>query len=194
MRGIREAAAAVGAGLSVRLQVVGAEPMVAGPALDQRVGEGVGVAGGDPHLGVHEDGGIQANHVVPVLDESLPPGVPDVALQLNAQRAVVVRGSEAAIDLAGLEYEAPALAQRHDFVHFYPIQTAIHVGLQSVGLWGRRYQVPCELSKGGRPPSMPRATGNTSRAGHGHCSPGGSERALASPLFSWPCREMGFPV
>ena len=94
----------------LRIDVVGAEALVAGLALHERVGEGVGVAGGDPHLGVHEDGGLQADHVVAVLDEPLPPGVANVALQLDAQRAVVVRGREAAVDLAGLEDEAPALA------------------------------------------------------------------------------------
>jgi len=71
---------------------------------------------------VHEDGGLDADHVVAVLDESPPPGVADVALELDAKGAVVVGGGEAAVDFAGLEDEAPAFAEGDDFVHFDAVQ------------------------------------------------------------------------
>ena len=106
--------------------MIGAEAVVASLALHERVGEGVGVAGGDPHLGVHEDGGLDADHVVAVLDEPLPPGVANVALELDAQRAIVVRRRESSVDLAGLEDEAPALAQGDYLVHFRLLQGSVH--------------------------------------------------------------------
>jgi len=109
-------AAAVGTGFGV--DVIGAEAVVAGLALDEWVAEGPRVARGDPDLWVHEDGGLQAYHVVAVLDEAMPPGVADVAFELDAEGAVVVGGGEAAINFAGLEYESPALAEGDDFVHF----------------------------------------------------------------------------
>ena len=47
-------------------------------AVHEGVGEVAYVAGGDPHLGIHQDGGIQAHIVGAFLDELLPPGALDV--------------------------------------------------------------------------------------------------------------------
>ena len=108
--------AAVRAGGRLR-QVVRAEPLLAVPAVDERVGEAGDVAARLPHLGRHEDRGVEADDVVAQLDHRAPPGVPDVALQLDAERAVVPGRAEPAVDLARLEHEAPALGEGRDGLH-----------------------------------------------------------------------------
>ena len=68
-------------------------------------------------VGVHQDGRVEPDHVVALLDEVAPPHALDVVLQLHAERTVVPAGAGAAVDLARLEDEAPPLAQRDDHVH-----------------------------------------------------------------------------
>jgi len=46
-----------------------------------------------------------------------PPVALDVVLQLNAERAVVPEAADAAVNLAGLEDEAAALAERDEGLH-----------------------------------------------------------------------------
>ena len=74
--------------------------------VDQRIVEGVHVAAGLPHGGVHEDGRVDAHDVLVELHHGLPPVAADVGLQLGAVRAVVVRGAQAVVDLAAGEHEA----------------------------------------------------------------------------------------
>ena len=95
-------------------QLVEAVAAVALGALDERVAERADVPGRDPHLGVHEDPGVQADDVVPVLDHRLPPGALDVVLELDAEGPVVPHGVDAAVDLGRREDEAAALGQRDD--------------------------------------------------------------------------------
>jgi hypothetical protein len=58
--------------------------MVSAPALMalftfyQRVSEALYMSAGNPGLGMHHDGGVQANHVVAFLDDCLPPGLFDI--------------------------------------------------------------------------------------------------------------------
>ena len=77
------------------------------------VGEGVQVAGGLPDGGVHDDGGVEAFHVLAVAHHEAPPTLLDVALQFAPQRTVVPEAGEAAIDFRTLENEPAPLAQRH---------------------------------------------------------------------------------
>ena len=98
------------------LQVVGAEPLVAGLALGQRVDERVEVAGGGPHLPGQDHRGVKADDVVALLDHRSPPLAADVLLQLHAERAVVPGRPGAAVDLAGRVDEAPALGEADDGV------------------------------------------------------------------------------
>ncbi len=86
-------------------------------AVHQRVVEVHHVAGRLPDLGVHDDGAVQADDVVALADDVVPPGVLDVALQLHAQRAVVPKAVDAAVDLGRRKDETPPLAQRHQLVH-----------------------------------------------------------------------------
>ena len=98
-------------------QLVGPVPHLAGLAVDKGVVEGGDVAGGRPDLGIHEDGGVEADVVGVLLDEFFPPGPLDVVFQLHAQGAVVPAVGEAAVNLAAGEDEAPALAEGDDFFH-----------------------------------------------------------------------------
>ena len=67
---------------------------------------------------MHQDRAIEAHDVVPHLDDIFPPGLFDVVFELDAERAVVVAARQAAVDFAGLEYEASSLAKRYDVVEF----------------------------------------------------------------------------
>ncbi len=89
---------------------------VAGRALDERVLKRPDMAGGDPHLGVHQDPGVEPDHVVAQLDHRPPPRSLDVALQLDPERAVVPHGVDPAVDLGRGEDEATPLAERDDRV------------------------------------------------------------------------------
>ena len=95
-------------------QLVEAVAAVAFGALDQGVAERAHVTRRDPHLGVHEDAGIQPHDVVAILDHGPPPGALDVVLELHAQGPVVPHGVDAAVDLGRGEDEAAALGQRDD--------------------------------------------------------------------------------
>ena len=55
--------------------------------------------------------------LVVVRDHVVPPRLLQVALELDAERAVVPGAVQAAVDLARREDEAPSLAERHYFFH-----------------------------------------------------------------------------
>jgi hypothetical protein len=98
------------------LEVVLAEPLVAGLALHERVGERRQVTARLPGLRREDDRRVEAHHVVALGDHEAPPLLLDVLLQLHAERAVVPRGAGAAVDLTGREDEAAALAEGDDGV------------------------------------------------------------------------------
>lgn len=87
-------------------------------AFGDEVGEFVGVAGRFPDHRVHQDRAIEADDVVSHLDDVLPPCLFYVVFEFDAEGAVVVAACQAAVDFAGLEYEAPSLAERYDIVEF----------------------------------------------------------------------------
>ena len=97
-------------------KLVLAPAAVADDALDERVGEALDVAAGPPDLRVHDDGRVEADHVVALEDHGAPPGVLDVALELGAERAVVPGAGQASVNLAALEDEASALAEGYELV------------------------------------------------------------------------------
>ena len=53
------------------------------------------------------------------LDHVAPPGVAQVVLELNAERAVVPEPVDAAVDIGRREHEAAALGERHDAFHAF---------------------------------------------------------------------------
>src|SRR6185295_16742318 len=81
------------------------------------VGEILQVAARLPDGGVHQDRRVDAHHVRSALHEVPPPDPLDVALELDPQRAVVPARARAAVDLARLEDEPAALAERDERVH-----------------------------------------------------------------------------
>src|SRR5690606_20063706 len=98
------------------LQLVGAEPPVAGKAFGERVHERVDVPGSDPDLPVEHHRAVQPHDVVALLDHRTPPLAADVLLQLHPERAVVPGGPGAAIDLTGGVDKAPTLGEVDDRV------------------------------------------------------------------------------
>src|SRR5262249_1629069 len=99
------------------VDVIRAEPPLALAAIDHRVREPLEVAARLPHAGMHQHRGLEPEDVPAEGDRVAPPEVPDVALELDAERAIVPGGAEAAVDLARLEDEAPALAEADEGVH-----------------------------------------------------------------------------
>ena len=98
-------------------QLVRAVPLLAHLAVDERVGEAGDVAAGFPDFRVHDDGGLEADDVVAAAHHVVPPAVADVFLQLGAERAVVEKAVEAAVDFGRGENEAAAFAERDDALH-----------------------------------------------------------------------------
>ena len=122
------------AGGSERLgQLVGTEPLLAVPAVDERVGERGDVPARLPHARRHADGGVEGHDVVAQLHHRSEPRVLHVSLEQRAERPVVPRGAEPAIDLTGREYETAPLGQVDHAIH--------HVWTSHEDrcyLWGRR--------------------------------------------------------
>ncbi len=97
--------------------MIGAKALLAFAAIDKRIGERCFVAGITQDDFVHENGRIQAFHVVALVDVGAPPGALDVVLELDAHRAVVPRALQASVKLAALKKEPAPLAEPHDLVH-----------------------------------------------------------------------------
>ena len=98
-------------------ELVRPEALVALTAVHQGVGKAAQMAGGDPGLGVHEDGRVKAHVVGVLLHEFLPPGFFHVVLQLNAQGTVVPGVGQPSVDLGTGEDKAAVFAQGYDSVH-----------------------------------------------------------------------------
>ena len=103
-------------GVLVADELVGAVAGLAGAAVQQGVREAGHVAGGDPGLGVHDNGGIEAHVVGALLHEFFQPCLFDVVLELDAQRAVVPAVGQTAVDLRAGEDIAPVLAEIDDHI------------------------------------------------------------------------------
>src|SRR5207249_6725882 len=97
--------------------LVGAEALVALLALDPRVGEVLNMTGRHPGLRVHDDAGVDADHVVAQLDHRTPPGLFDVVAQRDPQRPEVPEALQTAVNLTGLHKETATLRQRDQPLH-----------------------------------------------------------------------------
>ena len=111
----RELAATLGADGS--LHVIGAEPLLARLAVDERVREAGDVTGRFPHAGMHDDRRVEPDHVVAAGHHGTPPGVLHVAFELDAEWAIVETRTEATVDLAPRKHESPAFTEIHDLFH-----------------------------------------------------------------------------
>ena len=87
-------------------QVIRAIALLGLAAINHRVTESAHVAGCFPHLGVHDDGAVEAHNVDGLavrsdqfaLHNVLPPCVLEVALQFRAERSVIPEAIDAAVD------------------------------------------------------------------------------------------------
>ena len=97
--------------------LVGAEAGLAAFAIDQGVGEVDFMTRGLPDGAVHEDGAVEADDIAAGGDVVMPPGVLDIAEEFDAQRAVIPRAIEAAVDFgAGID-KPSAFAEGDEFFH-----------------------------------------------------------------------------
>lgn len=121
---------AVGMRLRVEIvdQVVGAVAHLALLAVEQRVGERGHMAARLPNARVHQNVGVHLVAVSALLDEALSPRFLDVVFQPCAERAVIPRIGEAAVNFAARKNKAPALAERDNFFHrlFFRLQNLVH--------------------------------------------------------------------
>ena len=124
---ILPAPAALPAGRTdVRRQLVLPEAALTVAAVDHGVRERFDVPARLPHLRMHQDGRIEADDIVALLHHRPPPGALDVVRHLDAQRTVIPRALQAAVDLAALEHEAAPFAQPDERLH---IDARLHLGL-----------------------------------------------------------------
>ena len=75
------------------------------------------MATGFPDLRRHDDGRFEAGDVVALAGHGVPPEFLDVALEFRAERAVIPKAVDAAVNLGGLKHKPAPLTQRHDFFH-----------------------------------------------------------------------------
>ena len=92
-------------------KMVGTETLLALATVHQRVMKIDNMPTGLPDSWRHQNGRIQAHDVTPVAHHRRPPCLLHIALQLDAERAIVPSGGEAAIDLATGEDEPPSLRE-----------------------------------------------------------------------------------
>src|SRR5690606_6018325 len=60
---------------------------------------------------------VEADDVLALVDHRAPPLVHDVALELDAERSVVISAPEPSIDLARLKHEASLFRERDHLLH-----------------------------------------------------------------------------
>ena len=101
----------------LQFDLVRAKPLLRQQAVAHRITERVHMAGCAPDGRVHDDGRFKADHVVAHARHGGPPQLLHVALQLRAERAVIPKTLDAAVDLGGLKNEPAPLAQRRDLLH-----------------------------------------------------------------------------
>ena len=100
------------------LQLVGTLALMAVEALDERIIEHGHVAGCNPHFRRQDDGSIHADDIATGDDHGAPPFTLDIVFQRDAERAVIPRGTGAAVDLARGEHEPATLGEGDDFIEF----------------------------------------------------------------------------
>jgi hypothetical protein len=105
------------AGRSLDAWIVGAEALLAIPAIHERVDEPRHVTARFPDARVHQDRRVEPFDVAAGANHRLPPAILEIPFQLHAKRPVIPHRAGATIDLGRLEDEAAALAQRHELVH-----------------------------------------------------------------------------
>ena len=78
-------------------------------AVHQRIAEAADMTAGLPYLRVHEDRALNAHIVWILLYETLPPCLFHIILEFDAQRTIIPRIGQAAVDLGALKDKARVL-------------------------------------------------------------------------------------
>ena len=101
----------------LQLDLVRTEPLLRQQAIAHRIAERVHMPGRPPDGRVHDDRRFEADHVIAHARHARPPQLLHVALQLRAERAVIPKALDAAVDFRGLKNEPAPLAQRRELLH-----------------------------------------------------------------------------
>ena len=100
-------------------EVVGAITLLRVTVVDEGVVEGINVAAGLPHGGVHENSGVNADDVVVEQHHGVPPVFLDIVFQFNAVWSVIIDGGEAlGIDFRTGEHKAVFLAVAYNLLEY----------------------------------------------------------------------------
>lgn len=86
-------------------------------AVHKRIGKTADMSAGLPSGRVHDDCAVKPNVVGVFHHKFLPPSLLDVVFHLHAERAVVPRVRETAVDFAARVNEAAIFCKGNDFVH-----------------------------------------------------------------------------
>ena len=116
-------------GTFIGLKQVRAMPPMALFALSQRISEAVNVTAGNPNVRVHQDRGVDTDHILTVAHHRFPPLILYVPLEFNTYRSVVVKAADASVDLAAREDESAPFAQADDGVQADVIEVAFQCDL-----------------------------------------------------------------
>src|SRR4029079_750856 len=95
---------------------------LAGAAINHRIGETFDVAGCLENRRMREDRAVHSDYIIALVHHDTPPVVLQITLKLDAERSVIPRAVESAVDFAGLKDEATPLTQADDF--FHPLRVA----------------------------------------------------------------------
>ncbi len=97
--------------------------------VDHRIAEAADVTARFPDFRVHQQRAVETDHaesarrpsrlrgLVVMRDHVVPPRLLEVALELDAERAVIPGTVQAAVDFTRREDESPSLAERHYLFH-----------------------------------------------------------------------------
>ena len=99
------------------LDLVRSKALLTLAAVDQRVRKSRLMTGISQNESVHQDGSVQAFHIVALVNVCPPPRALDVVFELDAHWAIIPGALEAAVKLAALKEKAAPLAQRHNLFH-----------------------------------------------------------------------------
>src|SRR5882672_4156498 len=83
---------------------------------------------GPPNLRCHDDGRFETGHVLALAGHGGPPKILHIALQLRAERAVVPKSVDTAVNLRRLKNESSALAEGDNLLHQHVFFGFRHTG------------------------------------------------------------------
>jgi hypothetical protein len=125
---------------ALRIDLIRPKPFLGQETIDHRVGESGGMAAGLPDLRVHDDGRFQSHDIIAALGHDSPPIVFYIALQVGAERAVIPKTVDAAVNFRRLKDKPPSLAQRDN-----PFHQVIRLGVHHSAIYffnGRMMSIP----------------------------------------------------